>query len=410
MFFRLALLLGAMAVAGPVGAAPLTLDDAVRLALENQPILAAQRAAVEANRQTAVAEGQLPDPRLKLGVSNVPTNNFSLTQDSMTQSSVSIEQSFPGGNKRELRERRAQREAEESAAELAASTREITRNVAWAWLDLYYPLRADALIREQQQAFQQQIGAARISYRAGKSNQDEVLALQNMLNQLLDREVEISAQVTRARAGLARWIGKMADGDPPGTLPRTSPPPSLAQLDGQLEGHPEIRKLDQAAATAEAGLSLAKESRKPDWSVEVGYSKRGQAFSDMVSAQIAVDLPVFPANRQDRTISARQLDLDRARYQREDKLRALSAELAAGYADWQAASSRIAILRKQTLPDAAQRISAAIVAYQTGKSTMEKVFEAHHAELEARLQLLAQQVAQARAQAELDYFKKGEEQ
>lgn len=408
MFIRIALITGFIAVAPLAGADQLRLNDAMNLAVINQPVLAGQRALIDANRQAEVADRQLPDPKLKLGVSNLPVDTYSLTQDAMTQQTVSIEQSFPGGNKRELRGQLAQSETEQSQADLAASTLDVKRAAGLAWLDLYYPLQALHLLHEQQHAYQQQIEAARISYRANKGSQAEVLALQNGFNQLLDREMELTAQAERARALLARWIGSPAQRELPDRLPDLPLPAKLSQLDAQLNRHPEIRKLDQAIASAETDMALAKEANKPDWSVELGYSKRGPAYADMVSAQIAVDLPVFPGNRQDRTSAAKQFLLSKVRYQREDRLRSMQAELASAYAEWQVATNRIALLQKSTLPDVAQRISAALIGYGAATSGMTDVYEAHHMQLDANLQLLAQQVAQARALVQLGYFS-GEE-
>ena len=408
MFIRIVLIAG-LAVFTPFAVADqLRLDDAMNLAAVNQPLLAGQRALIDADQQAEVADRQLPDPKLKLGVNNVPVDTYSLTQDAMTQRTVSIEQSFPGGNKRELRGQLAQSETLQSKADLAASTLDVKRAAGLAWLDLYYPLQALHLLHEQQHAYQQQIDAARISYRANKGSQADVLRLQNGLNQLLDKELEFKAQAERARALLTRWIGADANRELPDRLPDYPPPATLSQLDAQLDQHPEIRKLDQAIVSAKTDVALAREAGKPDWSVELGYSKRGPAYADMVSAQIAVDLPVFPGNRQDRTSAARQFLLSKARYQREDRLRSMQADLAAAYAEWQAATSRIALLQKSTVPDATQRISAALIGYGTATSAMGDVFEAHHAQLDANLQLLAQQVAQARARVQLSYFS-GEE-
>ncbi|WP_124951179.1 TolC family protein [Sulfuriferula thiophila] len=404
MFIRITLIAGIIAFAPLAVADQLRLDDAMNLAVANQPLLSGQRALIEANRQAIVADSQLPDPKLKLSVNNLPIDTYSLTQDGMTQRTISIEQSFPGGNKRTLRGQLAQTETEQSVADLAANMRDVRRATGSAWLDVYYPLQALHLVHEQQHAYQQQIAAARIDYRANKTSQDAVLALQNGLNQLQDREIELTAQAERARAMLARWVGSAAQRDLPNRLPDLPQPASLAQLRTQLTTHPEIRKLDQAIASADVDANLAKEASKPDWSLELGYSKRGPAYADMISAQVAVDLPIFPGKRQDKTSAAKQYLLSKARYQREDRLRSLEAELTAAYAEWQAANSRVALLQKNTLPNATQRISAALIGYGTASTSMNNVFEAHHAQLEANLQLLAQQVAQARALVQLGYF------
>ena len=404
MLLRVATFLFGILLPASLSASPLPMDEAIQLAIANQPLLARQQALLEADTQTTIIEGELPDPKLKLGVSNVPTNNFSLTQDSMTQSTVSIEQRFPSGKKRQLAQSIAELRASQSAAELNNTIRTIKRNTAMAWLNLYYLFNTKVTLAEQEDEYKKQIEAARILYRTGKIGQGQVLAVQSMLNQLLDRESELAAQIFQAKAELTRWIGKQAERELSNNLPGKQNIPPLEQIEAQLASHPDIRKLDQAIAEAQASLSLAQESHSPDWGIEVGYSKRGPTFSDMVSAQLILDLPVFPANRQDRLSASKKYLLEAARYQREDSLRSLRAELNGNYVNWLSTTSRIALFKRQIIPAARQRISVMLIGYQTGTATILEVFEAHHAELETRLQLLAQQVALARAEVQLVYF------
>ena len=99
------------AAAGP----PLSLAEALRVAVENSPQLASQRAMVDAAREMAGPAGELPDPKLKLGVENVPTNgadSWSLTRDFMTMSKIGVMQEFPREAKRKLRSQRAENDAQ----------------------------------------------------------------------------------------------------------------------------------------------------------------------------------------------------------------------------------------------------------------------------------------------------------
>ena len=97
----LAVLLGLGAM--QAHAAPLTLDDALRLAQERSRQLPAQDASATAARHMAVAAGQRPDPVLKAGITNLPVNGqdrFSLTNDFMTMRSVGVMQEFTRKDKR----------------------------------------------------------------------------------------------------------------------------------------------------------------------------------------------------------------------------------------------------------------------------------------------------------------------
>ena len=392
------------AAPNPVAEPRLSLAEAVRLALENQPLLAEKSATTESARHSAMAAGELPDPRLTLGLANVPSNGLSLTEEAMTTASIGIEQSIPGGDKRRLNAERARLETERSHAELEDGRRAVARDAALAWLGWFQPLQAKSLLHGLQREAQKQLEWQRIALGVGKSSLQQVLAVQGALDLLHAREAELDHQGAVAQAELARWIGTVAYRMLPDELPQSTTQPEPAALRERLAGHPRLAALDRSLAAAQADVALARESVKSDWSLGASYGLRSAGRSDLISLQLARDLPLFPENRQNRLLAAKQAALEQARAQREDRLRSLSAELEKAYVEWHAAGERIAWFDSAVLPHAAQRVDAALAGYQAAQADLAAVLEARRAELEARLQRLALRVAQEKVQVQLQYY------
>src|SRR5579872_6836235 len=65
-------------------AEPLTLGAAQQLALQNDPGIQQLRSEVGAVRDSAVSAGQWPEPKLSMGLVNLPTNSYAVGRDSMT--------------------------------------------------------------------------------------------------------------------------------------------------------------------------------------------------------------------------------------------------------------------------------------------------------------------------------------
>jgi outer membrane protein TolC len=385
--------------AGP----PLTLERVQALAVQNQPALVAGEAGAQGTREAAIAEGQLPDPRLKLGLMNVPIETFALNRDPMTQTMVGIEQMIPGGNKRELRRRRGEAEAQQMTAELEAQRNLIQRDAALAFLALQGTKRQLAVLGDLHRQTEQLAEAARIGTLAGRG-QVEVYAARQMLTMTRDRASELAMQEAKARAELGRWIGPAAQ-DEVTTVPVTMPAPAaLASLRESLQRHPTHAAQARSVAMAEAELALAREAKSPDKSIEFGYGKRSRNFDDMVSIQFAMELPVFPADRQDRSIAAKRAQMLRASAMREDHLRMLAAELSATYAEWELTQERLKRIELELLPNAVQRVDAALAAYRSGRGELSPVLEARRAELEARLQRVQLETQLQRARLQLAYF------
>lgn len=382
----------------------LGLDDAAELAVNQQPQLLAQQAAISALDESVPAAGQLPDPKLRLGVVSLPVDTFDFTQEPMTQAVVGVSQMIPGGNKRRLAMARVEREAAQGNQSLAAITRRIGRDARLAWLDLYWPGVASDLVEQVEAEYQRQVEWSEVAYQTGKLTQEETLALRGMLESTRDRLAELARQQARARAALARWVGPAAERSLK-SLPAASPPPPLAILLEGLEQHPELTLLDETIQVARAEVDLAKEAYKPDWSVDLGYGVRGGDRPDFVSVVVGVDLPVFTGNRQDRRLAARLAGAERAAQLRSDRQQALKAELEAAYADWQAADARIKRFEQDILPLAVRRVESALAAYGSDRASYGRVLEARRAEIEARLQWQSLQVARARALVQISYYR-----
>jgi outer membrane protein TolC len=401
---KLLLFVAALAAATPALGQVLTLDEARRRALDSQPALRALALNVRAAEETSIADGALPDPRLKLGALNFPTRNFPSAREDMTQVGLSWEQAIPGGDKRRLRTERTRAEAEQARAEATGLRHGIAREVGQAWVDAWQATGAERLLVALAQEYAQSVEVARIALASGKISQAEVLAARQSLNQTSDRRLELVAQARRARAALARWVPDGASHELPAELPAFAAPAPLASLAAALEHHPQHAMHLRAQGLAEADVALAREASKPDRSVEVGYFARSGGRSDMLMFQLAIELPVYADRKQERVLAAKLAQLERAREQREDHLRQLRAELSSAYGDWELAGDRLRNVEAAILPDATARVAAVLAQHASGAVPLTSVFDARRNLVEARIQEVGLRAAQAKARIALQYF------
>ncbi len=408
---RIAALAAAVLLYGPSLAiaadTPLTLAEAQRRAVDRSRQLAAQDSAISASREMAIAAGQLPDPVATVGVNNLPVNTsdaWSFTRDFMTMRSVGVMQEFTRAEKREARAERFEREAEKSLAEKDVSLAAIQRDTALAWLDRYYAEAMQTVISEQSRQAQVEIEAAESGYRAGRGNLADILAARNALVLLEDRASEFGRKVSAAKIALARWIGNDADaplaGRPAIDAIRLNP----TTLDQDLAHHPELAVLAKKEEVAAAEVRMAQTNKKADWSVALMYSQRGPAFSNMISVNVSVPLQWDQKNRQDREVAAKLAMLDQARAEREDMLRAHTAEVRAMIAEWENDRERSARYAREVLPLATERSQATLGAYRGAKASITDVLLARRSEIEVRMQALQLEMDTARLWAQLNFL------
>lgn len=386
---------------------PLTLAEAQRRAVERSLALKAQDAAISASRDMAVAASQLPDPIATLGINNLPVDGpdaWSITNDFMTMRSVGLMQEFTREEKRRARAQRFEREADKSAAEKTARLITIRRDTALAWLDRYYVEAQLAVIAEQSRQARLEIEAAETAYRAGRGGLADVLAARSALVALDDRASELGRRVSAARIALARWVGDAANSPLAGRPAIDIVRVDTRTLDSDLEHEPQIAVLSGQERVADAEVREAQSNKKPDWSVQLMYSLRGPSFSNMISVGVSVPLQWDQKNRQDREVAAKLAMLDQARAEREDMLRARTAEVRAMIAEWENDRERSARYERELIPLAAERTQTTLAAYRGTKASLTDVLLARRNEIDVRLQALQLEMDTARAWAQLNFL------
>ena len=387
--------------------APLTLQEAQRRAVERSQQISALDATVAASRERALAAGQLPDPVLTLAIDNLPINGsdrFSLTRDFMTMRRIGITQDFTRAEKRQMRARKFASEADKLLAEKTAALASIARNTALAWFECYYAEAAAAVLAQQAEEAKLEVVASEGAYRAGRGSQSDILAAHSAQVGLEITASEMGRRVRTARINLARWIGEGADVPLSGKPSIDSLHREGGALDSEIPLHPEIRVLAREEDIVATDARIAAADQKTDWSLEVSYSQRGPAYSNMVSIGVSIPLQWDQKNRQNRELAARLALVERAKAEREEALRAHVGEVRTVTAEWENGRERLARVESEMLPLARERTRAALAAYQGGKAALSEVLSARRGEIDIRMQTVNLEAEIARLWAQLHYL------
>lgn len=385
---RALLLLGAGAcLAGPAFA--LSYAEALSLAELQNPALRAQQSSVDAAIAAQGAAGTLPDPRLSVGVENLPTSGmdrWSLTRDFMTMQRIALMQEVPNRAKRDARADGSRARAERERAMLAVQRLQLRMALGTAWVGLQGATHRlavlDELLAENQRL--QQTLPVRIAS-GGALAADLLMARQEALT-LADRVDEVKRDTDRARAALRRLVGPQGDEPLDGDIAVAAM--QAEQLRARLHQHAELAPYPAMQAMARAELREAQAESRGDWAWEVAYSRRGRQWGDMVSFQISFDLPWQKDRRQQPAIEARLRDAARVDAEREEIERRHRQELDEELAEMQALERQIARAESAGLPLARDRLALGLSGYQSGKSDLGTVLAARSQLLEQRMRLI----------------------
>ncbi|MBM0137556.1 TolC family protein [Pseudomonas alliivorans] len=373
-------------VAQPVLADALTFEYALKLAEAIAPENLARSAQVESAIAAIRPADALPDPKLFLGIDNLPVEGqqrYSLDDDSMTMRRIGFMQEVPNGDKRRARRHSAEAFADLAQAEQRQVLIRVKQDVAASWLRLFYAQNRFSAFDEllKQLALQRSTLPAQIS--GGTAKPADALELEQEVLDLEDRRDQLISDVAAARAQLRQFLGTQGD------QPLSGLPPvwqwSANHSQHGLAHHPDIQAAVARVGEAKAELGEAIAEKKPDWGWELGYGNRDKRFGDMVSLQVTFDLPLFTGARQGPRIASRQKNLSRMEQEQEAMLRNHQAELESGLAE----QDRLhAALRRSTadyMPLAQRKLSLAMATYKAGGAAVGTVISARRQLVEATL-------------------------
>jgi len=385
----------------------LTIEQAVQTALQRDALINVYQSRSSAFKEQAVAEDTLPDPKMKLGVMNVPTDSYALNQEPMTQVQLGIQQMFPRGNSLEIKSQRIASMATLEDARTENQRRKVTQDVRETWLELFYWLNAERVVRENRDLFRKLVLVTKQQYAAGRQKQQDVIRSELELGMLDDRETKITTMLEITRAKLEKYIGSdLSDVELDTVLPLFN---VKEQNTRWLEKHP-VMNMQQAMVVAnEKNIELAKQSYKPSWMLDVTYGKRQDAINgteraDFVSAMVVFDLPLFTADRQDKKVAANKFRLNGALNSRDERKRELIKMWQAAQAKELRLSQRIKQYQTLLVPKSRENTEAALFAYQSGRSDFTALMRAQITELETQLKELRLKVDAAKTRALLIYL------
>lgn len=371
-----------------VQAANLTLEQSLVAAERYSAELSANQHQVNALQNMADSAMELPDPKLKFGIENVPVqggNARRLTREGMTMERVGIMQDYVSSTKRQRKADTLRAEASKTAANSETIRARLQQQTAQAWLELALSQQtlkdATALLKESER----QIAAQHAGVASGSSPAANVIDARLTLLAMQDRLSEAQRDVTIAQARLTQLTGQQVEGIA-GPLPRFERLPAESDLLRQaIKQHPEVVQASREADVAKARSAQSEVAAIPDVGIEVSYGKRADGYEDMAGVMFTVDLPLFRSQRQDKDYAA---DVSRS-MEANDQLTLLirdhQAQLDTLLAQYLAAQAQWQRQLQQAIPLQQQRVALQLAQYRSGKSDLSSVLEARRALLDSRL-------------------------
>ncbi|TVU59845.1 TolC family protein [Vibrio atlanticus] len=367
----------------------------------------------QAMRETGIARATLMDPKLKVGFGGLPVDSFQFDEDPMTNISVGLMQQFERGDTLDLQQKKAGQQADGLALQVQARELTVANSMTQLWLELGYQKVAEGVMRENRRLLVELENYVQTNYSIGKSEAQDLLNAQLQVSKL-DEKLQANQQVQRRLISqLSEWLGSDWLGNqaidsqalyPQGRLHATNYI-DWSLLESKLAtnrdstkhyqlltDHPLVKITDATISSNQTQVELAEQAYTPQFGVEVMYAHRqannmaGEPASDLVSAYLTVDIPLFTGNRQDKNLSAAQYQVGAAKSQKDTLLSQMNAQVNALLVDKANLTQRLERYQSTLLPQTAARISAVERGYQNNTAQFNDVIAATADELALQLE------------------------
>jgi outer membrane protein TolC len=357
----------------------LTEQNAIALALNNNPNLAEMQARYQAMKSIPSQLGTLPDPILTVGTMNFPTDSFERSQEAMTQIQIGISQTFPFPGKLTLKEDIAEFEAKAAYFDVAEMRLLLTKNVSNRWWQLFYLDRAIETVDSNQTLLKQFIEVAKTKYTTGKGLQQDVLLSQLELSKLINQKIQIVA----LKATQVIQLNILMNVTPRSiitlpsqvsfTQPKLIAEERLYKL--AINSRPVLQKHKQLISAANSRLDLAERDFYPDFNVGVTYGDRignnplpmGGNRADLLSIKLSIKVPFYADSKQSYKVKQRISEQFKSKYAYIDEANQVKADIARYITDYHRSEQQRSLFETGILPQARQTVQSMLAGYRVSE-------------------------------------------
>ncbi|KOO04566.1 copper transporter [Vibrio nereis] len=380
-----------------------TLSQLIHTALLNDSSREQFYAQSYSKREAGIASATLMDPKIKVGVTGLPVDSFEFDEDPMTNISVGLMQQFERGSTLDLKQRMANQQADGLALQVHARELEVANAITSLWLELGYQQASEQILREKRRLLKEMEGFVRTNYSIGKSEAQDLLNAQLQVSKLDEKLLANQQMQKRITGQMSEWLGDewlstATSLNANGPLNWTKLEDALSATNAQtnyytkLSQHPMVKMADVNISVNRTQVDIAEQAYAPQFGVEVMYAyrqannMRGEPASDLVSAYLTLDVPLFTGNRQDRSLSSAQYQVGASQAQKDTLLKQLNAKLNALTLERDKLKQRLSRYQSTLIPQASDRIKAVERGYQNNTAQFNDVILATTDELALKLE------------------------
>jgi len=282
----------------------ISMEDALRIALNYNQGLRAQRLNIDQNRAEEITAALKPNPTFSSLVDTIPLFSPQTIRFNTQIYSESLAYTYERGGKREKRLSVAKDSTDVTAKTVTDNERQLRFQVVQAFINVLLAKSVQDFAKEDLANFSREVDLNHARLVAGDLAEGDYLKISL---QKLQFEQDVSSaelSLVQARATLRQLLGYQSvadDFDVTGTLAHKKQVVQLADLERQaLAARPDLQAAHSGVKMASDTVSLAFGNRAKDWTWATDYTYQSigpNGTGNAVGVSLSFDLPIHDRNQ-----------------------------------------------------------------------------------------------------------------
>jgi cobalt-zinc-cadmium efflux system outer membrane protein len=349
---------------------PLTLSDALRIALSDNPLILAWDAKVKAGEGGVEAAKAFPNPAIGGAFGRIIRFN-----PGKNEGAVELSQPLEWPSKRKYRREAAEMDLKSLHYEWDASRLNLVYEVKSSFYDLLLAQKGLEVARDNERWSQTLLSSAKIRVDVGEAPEYERIKAQVEVARARNEVKKAETRVSLAKGALNTLMGRPASSrlEIAGDLESAPKKMELeALLQKALQEHPSIRQQDFLVQKQKRLLDLARSSRYPDVTVSGFYER--EPDKEVAGAGLSVPLPIW--YQQKGEIQTALAEKARAEAEFLSLQNDIRRSVTEAYQNYLISADLVGVFTQQLLKQAEESRRIAEISYREGASGILDLIEA----------------------------------
>ncbi|MBZ0177962.1 MAG: TolC family protein [Melioribacteraceae bacterium] len=390
------------------------LENLIDKAIELNPNIKMLQAKLEATKTRPAQNSNLPDPILSVGVTNLPVNSFSFTQEPMTGKMISLSQAFPFPGKLSTASEVFEQDIEVIRQEIEEEKNRLRLKVADAYFQLSFIREKIRLTEATKELYKTIKEVVQTKYEVNDASQQnifkielELTKLEENLSDLYSQEIISLSEINILLFRESDYSVETAGLDSFYVYEQFSSDSLLRKAKINKPVLSQIELMQDKAVKME---ELSEYEFYPDFNLTLQYSQRDEIaatnndLNDFFSVILGIKLPINYGGKKSAKVSEAVALQQLYNEQYQSSLQMLRVSLETSLAKQHSLLERENLIENASLIQAEENFNSALASYQVNKVDFINVTDALNKLLNLQIDLYKIRSDYYREIAQVEYL------